>query len=210
MPKRKNRSRRATLSAFSSECGFSGRSCFLTRILLEGIVMFFKKKEEKPGGSLHALSLRDAVMHAVPLLIVSLATYVWGFISIAEISDPSPERFKPIHPGLYAIVYMSGAWALVVCPMIECAVILFGAWRGILFYEIIFINTRFIKMRKLRLKEALKHPSFPPALRRWYSYTHGIKPFLAFLFLSLIATTVGLLYWQDDLTEFLIYFFLVR
>ena len=205
MPKRKNRSRRAPLSAFSSECGFSGRSCFLTRALLEGIVMFFKKKEEKPGGSLRTLSLRDAVMHAVPLLIVSLAAYVWGFISIAEISDPSPERFKPIHPGLYAIVYMSGAWALVVCPMIECAVILFGAWRGILFYEIIFM-----KIRKMRLEETLKHPSFPPALRRWYSYTHGMKPFLAWLFLSFFAMTVGFLYWQDDMSELLIYWFFVR
>ena len=144
-------------------------------------------------------------MHAVPLLIVSLAAYVWGFISIAEISDPSPERFKPIHPGLYAIVYMSGAWALVVCPMIECAVILFGAWRGILFYEIIFM-----KIRKMRLEETLKHPSFPPALRRWYSYTHGMKPFLAWLFLSFFAMTVGFLYWQDDMSELLIYWFFVR
>ena len=205
MPKRKNRSRRATLSALPLNAASLGALVFLTRILLEGIVMFFKKKEEKPGGSLHALSLRDAVMHTALDLILCLAVYVWSIISIADIPDPSPERFKPIHPGLYAIVYMSGAWALVVCPMIHCAVVLFGAWRGILFYEIIFM-----KIRKMRLEETLKHPSFPPALRRWHSYTFGIKPFLALLFLSFFAITVGFLYWQDDMSELLIYWFFVR
>ena len=162
--------------------------------------MFFKKKEEKPGGSLHAVSLRDA-MHKVPLLIVCLAFYVWWFIPfVAEMQ--TPERFKPMHSGLRAIQYMSGAWFLLACPMINCAVILFGAWRGILFYDE-KIGLGFVK--KLRLEEVLKHPSCPPALRRWHSYTCGMKPFLAWLFVHCIATAAGLLYWQDDLVDFLIY-----
>ena len=156
--------------------------------------MFFNKKEEKPGGSLHALSLRDAVMHAVPLLIVPLALYVWWFIPSIEDLQP-PEHFKPMHPGLLAIHYMSGAWFFVVCPMIHCAVVLFGAWRGILFYE----KIGFVK--KLRWEEVTKHPSCPPALRRWHSYTYGTKPTLAWLFVYCIATVAGFLYWQDDLVD---------
>ena len=163
--------------------------------------MFFKKKEEKPGGSLHALSLRVAVMDAAAWLILSLAAYVWVVIlPFAE----TPEPFKPMHPGLLAILYISGAWFTVACPMIHRAVVLFGAWRGILFVEKIGFG-----VQKIRLEEVLKHPSFPPALRRWYSYTYG-KPFWAWLFVSCIAIVAGFLYWQDDMVDFLVNFIQYR